>query len=701
MVSRTTVYIHFQLNEVLNENSFFNHFFFCFSEDKLLEALCCFERILSINPNFLKSYQNLDNIKHQLVERWHFGMLNDTERNSKYKAAIKKAIQNRNQVSVLDIGTGTGLLALYASENGANNIWACEQSPLMCHLAAKAFQKNGCEDRIKLIPKHSNELNADTDLNGKVDLIVTETMDCGVFGEGLLQTLIHAKEHLLKTTGSIIPGRVKLFIAGFQSRQIAMENNVVNSSSFTDTIYVRNYGLSSNNDEPYDSCHVHQLKEFKLITKSEEALDINLNNLDELYALASGKLKKNIRLAYTLQGSILDGFCLWFEMFLDADGTITVSTDPFCQSSNEQQCCWESAIFRLNHRFTNTQKLQYLNVSVSCTDGILRLDHFYDLYGKMFTEMSPDITKFLNDTEFINRIEYDVFAELKKRSKKTTTPTNASTTQNILMCLENVLDFLPFPTVGIALLKEERLKKLYCSKNAQEFVSFIALSNCIPMTSIVFLDDPADILFQKEQFDLIILPLIDKLGTVISSQIANYTLLKNNKLTSNGFMVPEKIELTIDLIHSNWLRNVTRVTDPEICDRLRIGALINEYSTTLQLDLCDEFTYKCLYGAYRTADVQLNDLFYEIEHKLYLGETLPAGKTDAGILSDSTTIHGILFYFNLTFTKSSTALLSTKRKNSFVRLGCFVCNENEIHRDNGFVTLHYRQNSGVIKIDLK
>lgn len=41
-----------------------------------------------------------------MVERWHFGMLNDTERNSKYKSAITKAIKQKNQVKVLDIGTG-------------------------------------------------------------------------------------------------------------------------------------------------------------------------------------------------------------------------------------------------------------------------------------------------------------------------------------------------------------------------------------------------------------------------------------------------------------------------------------------------------------------------------------------------------------------------------------------------------------------
>lgn len=186
-----------------------------YSVDKVLEAQCCFEKILSIDPNYLKSYQNLDNVKNQLVERWHFGMLNDSDRNRKYKAAIGKAIQQKSQVSVLDIGTGTGLLALYAREMGATQINACECSPLMCHIASESFRRNGCGDQIKLIPKHSTKLDASADLGGKIDLIVTETMDCGVFGEGLLETLIHAKENLLKHNGSVIPARVKLFVGWY------------------------------------------------------------------------------------------------------------------------------------------------------------------------------------------------------------------------------------------------------------------------------------------------------------------------------------------------------------------------------------------------------------------------------------------------------------------------------------------------------
>lgn len=637
-----------------------------------------------------------------MVERWHFGMLNDTNRNSKYKSAISKAIQQKNHVSVLDIGTGTGLLALYAHEAGAAQTFACEVSPVMCHIASETFRRNGYGDQIKLLSKNSNEIDAQIELGGQVDLIVTETMDCGVFGEGLIETLLHAKENLLKSNGQIIPYRVKLFVAGFQSRQMAMEQNIVNSSCFTDTIYLRNHTISTTNTEPYDSINVKHFKDFRLVTKVEEALNINLNNLHELRRLFAGELNKEVRLAYIEQVAILDGFCVWFELTLDADETIKINTSPFIQSESvsEQPGCWDTAIFRLKHRFTNTQKLRNLNVTVSATNGKLVLQHYYDAYDHSHGGLTTEMAKYLNDTEFVNALEYEVFAELNKRfanpSKSSSTIKSSNSDQNKIT---NVLDMMSCPSVGLALLKERRIKKLYCHKDASEFITFIASANCIPMESFVFLEDAHHAFLCDEKFDLIMLPIIDAMGMPISAQVANYKILKENKLTPNGFMVPERVEIMCNIINSGWLRSVTRVTNTEIVDRFQIGTLINDYATTLQLELTEGFSCNTLYEAYRIADVVLSDEYFEIEHKLYLGNenSMAAAKSTSG----NSAIHGILFYFNILLTSSSKSTISSKRPNSFTRLGCFVVNENQIHKEGDFIVMKYRQNDGVIRINLK
>lgn len=141
----------------------------------------------------------------------------------------------------------------------------------------------------------------------------------------------------------------------------------------------------------------------------------------------------------------------------------------------------------------------------------------YILLGKTYSGLTSEMVKFLNDTELINALEFDAFAELQKRFGKMRPASAMSKVKgpkhDIISYVENILDFSPFPTVGMALLKEKRLKGLlYCSKQAIEFVSFIAEANCVPLDRIVFIEDPHHTLFVNDKFDLIILPLIDSLG---------------------------------------------------------------------------------------------------------------------------------------------------------------------------------------------
>lgn len=73
------------------------------------EAAHYFHRALDINDNYLLAYRNLQNLCNSLMEQWHFRMLNDSYRNEAYREAIIKKVR-QGFSSVLDIGTGTGLL---------------------------------------------------------------------------------------------------------------------------------------------------------------------------------------------------------------------------------------------------------------------------------------------------------------------------------------------------------------------------------------------------------------------------------------------------------------------------------------------------------------------------------------------------------------------------------------------------------------
>ena len=54
------------------------------------------------------------------------------------------------EVHVLDIGTGTGLLSMMAVRLGADSVVACEEFRPMAECAERVMRENGYWDRIKL-----------------------------------------------------------------------------------------------------------------------------------------------------------------------------------------------------------------------------------------------------------------------------------------------------------------------------------------------------------------------------------------------------------------------------------------------------------------------------------------------------------------------------------------------------------------------
>ena len=161
------------------------------------EAAAYFRRALVIDPGLSSARENLDSLANLLVERWHFRMLNDKARNQAYKNAIERAV-GRGYGHVLDIGSGTGILSMYAVRAGAKQVHACEMSRTMFELSADVLAANGMRDSIHVINKKSCDLKIPDDVPTRVSLVVTETLDCGLLGEGILETLAHARRELVR-----------------------------------------------------------------------------------------------------------------------------------------------------------------------------------------------------------------------------------------------------------------------------------------------------------------------------------------------------------------------------------------------------------------------------------------------------------------------------------------------------------------------
>jgi precorrin-6B methylase 2 len=134
----------------------------------------------------------------------HARMLHDERRTSEYVAALAQTVKPCDVV--LDLGTGSGVLAIAAARAGARKIYAVEASDI-ADVAARVFAKNGMADRITLLPGWSREI----ELPERADVLVSEIIGNEPFEEEILETTLDARRRLLKPDARLIPHALTLF----------------------------------------------------------------------------------------------------------------------------------------------------------------------------------------------------------------------------------------------------------------------------------------------------------------------------------------------------------------------------------------------------------------------------------------------------------------------------------------------------------
>jgi len=171
------------------------------------------------------------------VPRWHFAMLNDLERNDAFAVALERVLPKG--AHVLDIGSGTGLLAMMVARAGAASVTTCEQNPTLAEIARQIVAENGLSDVINVVQKQSLDLVVGVDLPRRADLIVSVIVDCGLVGEGVLSTVAHAREHLLAPSGKLLPESARVSGALLDSIAVDRLNRVEFAGEFDVRLFNR------------------------------------------------------------------------------------------------------------------------------------------------------------------------------------------------------------------------------------------------------------------------------------------------------------------------------------------------------------------------------------------------------------------------------------------------------------------------------
>jgi tetratricopeptide (TPR) repeat protein len=188
------------------------------------DAVTGFLKALALDPGNRDAEAGLAAAMRRLLPPWHFSMLSDTRRNRLYRQAIEAAV--RPGMLVLDIGTGTGLLAMMAARAGAEQVVACEADAQLAEVAKEIVALNGFAQRITVIPRRSTELKAGVDLPRRADLVVSEILSANLIGEGVAPTMNHAVAELAKPGARIIPLRARVYGSLIAAPEVRLTNPI-------------------------------------------------------------------------------------------------------------------------------------------------------------------------------------------------------------------------------------------------------------------------------------------------------------------------------------------------------------------------------------------------------------------------------------------------------------------------------------------
>jgi protein arginine N-methyltransferase 1 len=264
----------------------------------------------------------------------HVSMLNDRARTSSFLDGIAEVVREGD--IVVDIGTGTGVLAVAAARAGAKHVYAIEASAIG-EVAEAIFEDNGLADRITLLRGWSTRL----DLPERADVLVSEIIGNEPLGESVLEVTRDARKRLLKPEARLVPSRVRVFglpvvVPDTElSKRVLMEDTLENWRSW----YGMDFGSLADTDGGSPR---------SFLIKPQDAR--GWNTLGEPILLAEADLSRVERpmiersVACTANASgVLNGLLAYFE--LDLGPTTRLSTHPVRAG---EDCSWFSVVWLLD-----------------------------------------------------------------------------------------------------------------------------------------------------------------------------------------------------------------------------------------------------------------------------------------------------------------------------------------------------------------
>jgi len=183
----------------------------------------------------------------------------DEPRSIAFEKAIKEVV-NKDDV-VIDIGTGSGIMALFSARAGVKEVYALEYDPYITKIADKNFKNNGFDNIKEIFVGDARSFQYPKDIN--FDVVVMEMLTTGMVDEYQIQALnnLHKQNKvssdtvfipkIQKTYASLVNSKSNLY--GFEFKMVThLWNNLSQNlkvKTLSDTELVNDIDFSKINDE--------------------------------------------------------------------------------------------------------------------------------------------------------------------------------------------------------------------------------------------------------------------------------------------------------------------------------------------------------------------------------------------------------------------------------------------------------------------
>lgn len=255
----------------------------------------------------------------------HIRMLEDEQRTSSFQAALRATVTPDDVV--LDIGTGTGVLAVTAALAGARHVYAVEATA-MGRVAQRLVDTNGVADRVTIIDGHSY----DTDLPERATVLVSEIIGDDPLQERIVPTFADARARLLADGARIIPSGLRvcaLFLEVPIERVEALRFTPTRTKVWTDRYGVDFQGLVATSDEQAHRVHIdsYQTRTWKRLSEPVTLVDVDLRRAEPQ------PVEQEVTVRVTAAGSI-SGILVFFTAELGHGAQISLHPDETAPSNS-------------------------------------------------------------------------------------------------------------------------------------------------------------------------------------------------------------------------------------------------------------------------------------------------------------------------------------------------------------------------------